>query len=243
MFSLYKKELNAFFGSPVGFVVMGLFLAANALVLWIWPETNLPEQGFADLTPFFQQAPLIFLLLIPGITMRMFAEEMHLGTIETLMTRPISLFGIVMGKFMAAMTLVVFALIPTVLYAFALQDMAEDGVGLEVGAVAGSYLGLFFLAGVYASAGIFASTLVPNQLISLLLGMLFCALLSFGLPALASLPVFSFADLFIIEMGINAHYNSIARGVIDFRDLIYFLSVTGFFIFLSVLRLNHSKSK
>ncbi len=241
MFALYRKELNSFFGSPVAYVVLGIFLTANALFLWIWPDTNLLDNGYADLTPFFQQAPLFFLLLIPGITMRMFAEEINTGTLEILMTRPISLFGIVLGKFYAALTLVALALLPTLIYPLALNALAENGVGMETGALAGSYLGLFFLAAVYAAAGIFASSLVSNQLISLLLGMVLCAFLSLGLPAIASLPILSAFDLFLLELGIQAHYTSISRGVIDARDVFYFITAAAFFLLLSVVRLNSSK--
>jgi len=230
MYALYKKELSVFFSSTIGYLVIAAFLLGNAIMLWLIPDDNLLDFGYADLGMFFKNAPYIFILFIPSLTMRMFADEKSTGTLEVLFTKPLGEFSIVLGKYLAALTLVAFALILTLPYPISLWKLGNPVGNLDTGAVAGSYLGLLFLASIYVAAGIFASALTPRQITANLIGIAICAFITLGLPALAGLARFGFADLFLIELGVQAHYGSISRGVIDSRDVVYFLGTTLFFL-------------
>lgn len=194
------------------------------------PDDNLLDFGYADLSRFFENAPYVFLLLIPAITMRSFAEEKSLGTLESLITKPVSETSIILGKYLAALILVIFAIFPTVIYYISLYILGNPVGNIDSGAVAGSYLGLIFLASVYISIGIFASSLTDNQIVALLLAFVMCLFVSEGFQLLATLPVLRSFNLFFIELGIRSHYISISRGVIDTRDVIYFISANVFFL-------------
>jgi ABC-2 type transport system permease protein len=238
VYALYKKELSVFFSSATGYVVLSAFLVGNAVMLWLIPEDNLFDTGYADLGKFFQMAPYIFTLFIPSLTMRMFADEIATGTMEILFTKPISELKIIISKYLAALSLVGFGLVLTLVYPISLWYLGSPRGNIDVGAVLGSYLGLLFLASIYVSAGIFASTVSSRQITANLIGVGLGAFVTFGLPALAELPLFMGIDLFIIELGVNSHYSSMSRGVLDSRDILYFLSATLFFLLasLTVLR-------
>jgi ABC-2 type transport system permease protein len=230
MYALYKKELSVFFSSAIGYLVIAAFLLGNAIMLWLIPDDNLLDYGYADLGMFFKNAPYIFILFIPSLTMRMFADEKSTGTIELLFTKPLGEFSIVLGKYLAALTLVAFALLLTLIYPFSLWQLGNPVGNLDTGAVAGSYLGLLFLASIYVAVGIFASALTPKQITANLIGIAICGFITLGFSALAGLAGLGFADLFLIELGVQAHYGSISRGVIDSRDLLYFLGTTLMFL-------------
>lgn len=230
MKAVFLKEISAFFSSITAYLVIGLFLLANSIYLWLFPGDNMLTAGYADMRRFFVDAPLLFLLLIPALTMRSFAEEKSLGTLEILLTKPLNEGHLVLAKFFAALFLILVALLPTFIYPVSLYMLGDPPGNLDVAAVTTSYLGLLLLASVYASAGIFASTFSRNQIVALLLGLLFCLLVSEGIAQLAVLPFFAGADLFIANLGIHAHYEGISRGVIDSRDLLYFLSLTLLFL-------------
>ncbi|RXG32479.1 gliding motility-associated ABC transporter permease subunit GldF [Leeuwenhoekiella marinoflava] len=236
MIAILKKEFHSFFASPVGYLVIGLFLVLNALFLWVFDnDYNLFDYGFADLTPFFQLVPWIFIFLIPAVTMRSFSDELRLGTLELLLTRPISKVQLVLGKFFGALLLIVLALVPTLVYVYAIDQLGNPQGNYDFGILTGSYLGLLFLASAYTAIGVFASTLSENQIVAFIIAAFLCFLFFFGFNALAEVVNISVLK----ELSIQKHFESISRGVIDSRDLIYFLSSTAFFIGLTVFKLEH----
>jgi ABC-2 type transport system permease protein len=237
MFAILKKEFNSFFASPIAYLVIGVFLLINGLFLWVFKDDfNILNAGFADLNSFFFLAPWVFLFLIPAITMKSFADEFSNGTIELLKTKPISDWKIVFGKFWASLLLVFIALIPTLTYAYTIYQLANPIGDIDFGSIIGSYIGLLFLAATYTSIGLFTSTLSKNQIVAFILGVMITFFLFYGFDAIS---ISLGNELIIKKMGINEHFKSISRGVIDSRDIIYFLSVTVFFLFITKTRLNN----
>jgi ABC-2 type transport system permease protein len=239
MFPILKKEFNSFFASPIAYLVIGVFLLMNGLFLWIFKDDfNILNAGFADLNPFFFLAPWLFLFLIPAITMKSFADELNSGTIELLKTKPISDWQIIMGKFWASLLLVVVALIPTFTYVYTIYQLGQPIGNIDFGSTIGSYMGLLFLAATYTAIGLFTSTLSKNQIVAFIISVFITFFLYYGFDAISN----SLGnDLTIKKMGINEHFKSISRGVIDTRDLLYFLSVTVFFLYLTKMRLDNDK--
>ena len=238
MLAILKKEFNSFFASPIAYLVIGLFLVLNGLFLWIFKDDfNILNAGFADLNSFFYLAPWIFLFLIPAITMKSFADEYNNGTIEILKTLPISHWQIVLGKFFASLLLVIVALIPTFIYVYAVYQLGNPVGNLDFGSTIGSYFGLLFLAATYVAIGLFTSTLSKNQIVAFLLAIFITFFFFYGFDAIAtSLDNENFS---IKKFGINEHFKSISRGVIDTRDVIYFISVTFFFLFITKIKLGN----
>ena len=236
MLAILKKEFNSFFSSPMGYLVIAIFLVLNGLFIWLFKgEFNILDYGFADLTPFFTLAPWILLFLIPAVTMRCFSDEKKQGTLELLLTKPISHLKIVLGKYLGAFLLVVLALIPTLLYVYTVHHLGNPEGNLDMAAVFGSYLGLLFLIAAYTAIGVFASTISDNQIVAFIIGLFLCLIFYIGFESLAE-----FASSTLIEkLGMNAHYKSMSRGVLDTRDIIYFLSITIFFILLTVLKIKN----
>ena len=237
MIAILKKEFNSFFASPIAYLVIGVFLLINGLFLWVFKDDfNILNAGFADLNPFFFLAPWVFLFLIPAITMKSFTDEFNSGTIELLKTKPISGWQIVLGKFWASLLLVIVALIPTLTYVYTVYSLGNPIGNLDFGSTIGSYIGLLFLAATYTSIGLFTSTLSKNQIVAFIFGVFITFFLYYGFDAISN----SFEnDLAIKKIGINEHFKSISRGVIDTRDIIYFLSVTFFFLFITKTRLDN----
>lgn len=237
MIAILKKEFNSFFASPIAYLVIGVFLLINGLFLWFFKDDfNILNAGFADLNPFFFLAPWVFLFLIPAITMKSFADEFNNGTIELLMTKPISNWQIVLGKFCASLLLVIVALIPTLTYIYTVYQLGNPVGNIDLGTTIGSYIGLLFLAATYTAIGLFTSTTSKNQIVAFILGLFITFILFYGFDAIAnSLD----NNLTIQKLGINEHFKSISRGVIDTRDLIYFISVTVFFLFITKTRLDN----
>lgn len=236
MLAILKKELNTFFASPIGYLVIIVFLLVNGLILWVFKsDFNILNAGFADLNSFFFITPWFFVFLIPAITMRSFSDEIRLGTIEILKTKPISNWQIVLGKYFASLLLIIIALISTLTYVITIIKLGNPVGNLDIGSTIGSYIGLIFLAGTYTSIGLFTSILSDNQIISFILGAILSFLIFYGFDALANLNLFS--NFNIENMGMNAHYRSISRGIVDTRDIIYFISVTFFFLFLTKINL------
>lgn len=234
MFALYLKEIRAFLSSITGYVVIIVFLLTTGLFLWFFPgDFNILDFGYANLDGLFIIAPLVFLFLVPAVTMRSFAEEKKSGTIELLFSRPISDMKIIIAKFLAAETLVILALVPTLFYYFSVYYLGYPVGNLDSGSIWGSYIGLMFLGAVFASIGVFASSLTDNQVISFIIAILLCGLLYLGFEFIYSLDLFGNVDLFIKSLGISAHYSSISRGVVDTRDIVYFLSLITLFLFLT----------
>lgn len=238
MFPILKKEFNSFFASPIAYLVIGVFLLVNGLFLWVFKDDlNILNAGFADLNSFFLLAPWILLFLIPAITMKSFADELNNGTIETLKTKPITDWHIVLGKFSASLLLIIVALAPTLTYVYTILQLGNPIGNLDVGTTLGSYIGLLFLAATYTSIGLFTSTFSKNQIIAFILGVFITFFLFYGFDAIASL----FSNSYSVQLfGINEHFKSISRGVIDTRDVIYFISVTSFFLLLTKNQLRNA---
>lgn len=241
MKSIVFREIKSFFGSPIGYLVIALFLIGNGLLLWVFEgDYNILNTGFADLTPFFTLAPWILIFLIPAVTMRSFSDEKKQGTLELLLTKPISLWEIVNGKFLGAFLLIVMAIIPTFIYVEVVWNLGSPEGNLDLGSTLGSYFGLLFLIGAYSAIGIFTSSVSENQIVSFIIAVFLCFFLYFGFQGLASiLPNLS---SFISYFGMQDHYKSMSRGVIDTRDVIYFVSVAVLFLSFTVFNLKSIKS-
>lgn len=238
MFVLYRKELMSFLSSIIGYLIIIVFLIANGLFLWVVRgETNVLDYGVAGLDGLFILAPWVFLFLIPAITMKMFAEEKKNGTIELLLTKPLSDMSIITAKFLAGVSLVVVSVLPTLIYIVAVYQLGLPKGNLDLGSIAGSYIGLVFLGAVFVAVGVFCSSLTDNQIVAFVLSVFLCAFMYIGFEYMSRIPFLSNADLFIRSLGINHHYTSISRGVVDSRDVIYYLSAIGFFILLTKLSL------
>lgn len=232
MVVLLKKELRSFFSSATGYIVIGVFLLITGLFLWVFPgEYNILESGYAQLDGLFSLAPWLYLFLVPAVTMRMFAEEKRNGTLELLYTKPLSELQIVLGKYFAGVALVMLSLVPTIIYYITVYNLAEPLGNVDSGAFWGSFIGLFFLATIYVAIGLFASSITENQIISFILAMLLCFLFYSGFDLVASLFKTGQVVSAVAAFGINQHYESMSRGVIDSRDVIYFLSVSALFVF------------
>lgn len=242
MLALFKREINSFFSSLTGYVVIVVFLVMNGLFLWVFSgEFNILESGYANLDSMFILAPWVFLFLVPAVTMRLFSDEKRLGTIELLFTRPLTDLQIIMSKYLAGLVLVILSLLPTLVYYFSVYKMGNPVGNLDVGGFWGSFLGLFFLAAVYVAIGLFTSALTDNQIVSFILGVLFCFIFFLGFGYLAELFQSGSIHNFIDGLGISFHYNSMARGVLDTRDVIYFISVISIFILFAKIVLESRK--
>ena len=236
MKAILLKEIKSFFGAPIGYLVIAVFLIICSLYLWVFEgDYNILNSGFADMSPFFTIAPLVFLFLIPAITMRSFSDEKKQGTLELLFTKPISTWQIVNGKFLAAVILIVLALVPTILYVFILYRYGAPEGNIDLGSTLGSYFGLLFVIAAYASIGVFTSTLSENQIVAFILAVFLCFFLYFAFDGLATyFPNFENA---ITSLGMNSHFKSMSRGVIDTRDVLYFSSITIGFLSFTVFQL------
>jgi ABC-2 type transport system permease protein len=235
MWPVCKKELRQFFSSLTGYIAIVVFLLVNGLVLFVFDD-NIFDFGYASLDRFFQLAPWILLLLIPAITMRSFSDEFKTGTYELLQTRPLSRWQIILGKYFGSLIVVFVALLPTVIYIFSIQRLS-DKEGIDMGATIGSYIGLFFLAAVFTAISICCSSFTNNAVVAFIASIIVCALLYYGFSAISKLPALANgADYFVEMLGIDFHYRSISRGLIDTRDIIFFLSVT--FLFLIITNRN-----
>lgn len=238
MFAILSKEIQSFFSSSIGYLVVAIFLLLNGLFLWFFKgEFNILDSGFADASPFFNLAPLILLFLIPAVTMRSFSDEKNRGTLELLLTKPISKLSIVLGKFWGCFILILLALIPTLLYIFTIYSLGSPVGNLDLGSTLGSYFGLLFLIAAYTSIGVFASTLSTNQIVSFIISVFLCFFFYYGFNGIADL----LSSTTVSKFGMESHYKSMSRGVIDTRDIIYFLSVTVLFVFLNHTKLRKQK--
>lgn len=238
MKSILVREIKSFFGSPIGYLVIAIFLLLNGLFLWVFPgEFNILDSGFADLSPFFTLSPWILIFLIPAVTMRSFSDEKKQGTIELLFTKPLSIWEIVNGKFFGAFLLIVIALIPTLIYVAVVSNLGNPQGNIDMGSTMGSYFGLLFLIAGYTSIGIFTSTLSDNQIVAFILSVFLCFLLYFGFEGLSTYA----GGNFVASFGMDYHFKSMSRGVLDTRDIIYFASITILFLSLTVYKLKSLK--
>lgn len=234
MLTLINKEIRSFLGSLVGYIVIAVFLTTIGLFMWVFPgDYNVLDNGFSSIGSLFFIGPWVFMFLIPAITMRLFSEESRTGTIELLLTKPITDFQIVLAKYIAGFSLVFFSLLPTLVYFYSVYQLGSPPGNIDTGGAWGSYFGLLFLGSVFVAIGLFASAITNNQIISFLIAVFLCFFCYAGFDAISALELFGSIDAFIIKLGINEHYRSMSRGVIDSRDVIYFLSVIFLFLLLT----------
>lgn len=245
MKSIYLKELNSFLGGLAGYIVFIVFGLAAGLFLWVLPDTNFMDYGYASMELYFELIPWLLLFLIPAITMRLFAEEFNKGTIEWLSTKPISLKDIIAGKYFSAVTLVLIALVPTFIYAFSIHYLAIDAHSIDTGVLAASILSLIFLVASFAAIGLFCSTLANNQIVSFLLALFLSFIFYSGFESFSRIPGFSGGlDYYLALFGIQSHYSTMITGIVSLRDLLYFFAVIILFLMLTKfsLRLKYLKS-
>jgi ABC-2 type transport system permease protein len=233
MIHVLSKEFSSFLNSLIAYVVIGVFLIGMGLLVWVFPDTSLLDYGYADMGTLFSLAPYVFIFLIPAITMRSFAEEKKAGTMELLLTKPLTNWDILLGKFFACFLLVLFSLLPTVIYYVSIHQLGNPVGNIDTPGVIGSYVGLILLGAVFCSIGIFASSITPNQIVSFIVAAFLCFIVYTGFDSIATLDSVKDYALTVRQWGITYHYESISRGLLDSRDLIYFLSVTWLILFLT----------
>lgn len=242
MLSLLRKEISDFLSSIIGYLVIAVFLCAVGLFTWVFPiDMNVLNSGYANLDALFVLAPWVFLFLAPAVTMRLFAEEHRTGTIELLMTKPLSDWQIILSKFMAGWILAIIVIIPTAIYVWSVYQLGSPAGNLDLGGILGSYIGLLFLSGAYVAIGLFASSLSTNQIISFIIAVFLSFVMFIGFDSLSSfLPTGSIERTFLY-FGIQQHYMSMSRGVIDTRDLVYFISLIIIFLLFTKTKLESRK--
>ncbi|MCG8582769.1 MAG: gliding motility-associated ABC transporter permease subunit GldF [Bacteroidales bacterium] len=242
MLAIFKRELASFFSSVTGALVVSVFLLLTGMFLWVIPnDLNILYGGYSTLESLFYIAPWVYLFLVPAVTMRLFADEKRLGTLDLLLTRPVSEMQIVFGKFLAGLIVVFLSLLPTLIYVYSVYHLGNPIGNLDMGGTWGSYIGLVFLAAVYVAIGVFASSLTDNQIVAFILAVLVCFLFYTGFESLATIPGLSAWRDTITYVGIDSHYRSLSRGVIDSRDIIHLASLVFFFLYLSRLSLTKNK--
>jgi ABC-2 type transport system permease protein len=232
MRALIRKEVLGFLGSLIGHIVIVVFLLVTGLFLWVFPD-NILDQGYADLAPLFHIAPWVFLFLVPAVTMRSFSEEKRTGTLELLLTRPLTELQLVLAKYTASVVLVLFALVPTLVFYWTVNQLAMPVGNVDSGGTWGSYLGLLFLAGCFAAIGTFASAITESQIVAFLVAVFLSFVLYQGFGLVASFDLLGALEGPIKAIGIEDHYQSMSRGVIDLRDVLYFLGVSAVFVLLT----------
>jgi len=235
MLQILTKEFNSFLNSLIAYMVIGVFLTGIGLLMWVFPETSVLDYGYADMDTLFSFGPYIFIFLIPAITMRSFAEERKGGTMELLLTKPLRDWDIILGKFLASFLLVLVALIPTLIYYYSIHRLGNPIGNIDTAGVAGSYIGLALLGGVFCAVGIFASSITPNQIVAFIVAAFLCFLLFSGFNSISTLSFWSANALLVKQFGILYHYDAISKGLIDSRDLLYFISAM--FLMLSITKL------
>lgn len=241
MKSILLREIKSFFGSPIGYLVIAIFLLLNGLFLWVFEgDFNILDSGFADLSPFFTLAPWILIFLIPAVTMRSFSDEKKQGTLELLLTKPVTIWEIVNGKFFGALLLIIIAIIPTLIYVWVIYGLGLPEGNIDLGSTLGSYFGLLFLISAYSAIGIFTSTLSDNQIVAFILSVFLCFFFYFGFEGLAG--YLTSIESTISSLGMDSHFKSMSRGVLDTRDILYFVSVTVLFLSFTVYKLKSLKS-
>lgn len=241
MKEVFVKEVNSFLSSLIAYIVLSVFLIGVGLLVWVFPETSVLEYGYADLGTLFSFGPYVLLFLIPAITMRMFAEEKKGGTMELLFTRPLTDWQIILGKYFSGIFLLLLALLPTILYYYSVSELGNPEGNIDTAAFAGSFLGLFLLGAVFTAVGVFASSITENQIVAFLVALFLCFLLYSGFSSLASIDVWGTGAYIIQQLGILFHYDALSRGLIDSRNLVYFLTLI--IILLSLTKLVLSSRK
>jgi len=226
MISVFKKEVAGFLNSLIAYIVISVFLTGIGLLMWVFPQTNILDYGYADMNSLFGLAPYVFMFLIPAICMKFFAEEKKSGTMELLFTRPLTDIQVVLGKYLAGLFLVVFALLPTLIYYYSVSQLGNPEGNLDSAGIAGSYVGLLLLGSFFTALGVLASSLTENQIVAFILGAFLCFLWYDGIQAVSQLDLLGGAGYGIERLGVVYHYNALSRGLMDSRDILYFLSIT-----------------
>lgn len=230
MYAVFKRELFSLLNSLMAYITIGVFLLASGLLLWFFPDTSILDYGYAELNGFFSLVPFLFLFLIPAFTMRSFAEERKEGTYVLLATRPITDWQIILAKYFACLVLVVFSLVLTLVYYFTIYQLGFPKGNIDTGAVIGSYIGLLLLGSAYAAIGICCSSITKNQVIAFALAVFCCFIAYSGFDAMSKIFALRFLENMFLALSINAHYQSISRGVLDTRDLVYFITLVLLFL-------------
>jgi ABC-2 type transport system permease protein len=230
MWSILQKEINTFLSSLIAYITITVFLLAIGMFTWIVPEMNIFDNGYANLDTLFAMGPWVFIFLVSAITMRSFSEEKKTGTIELLTTRPLTDWDIILGKYLAGVVLVLFSLLPTLLYFYSIYQLGAPKGNIDIGATWGSYMGLFFLASCFVAVGIFSSVVTSNQIVAFILSMFLCFFFFIVFDLFSDFRLLGSLDRVIEYLSINTHYDSISRGVLDSRDVIYFLSFIALFL-------------
>lgn len=225
MWSIFIKDLNAFLNTLIAPIVLAVFLTGTGLFFWVFPESNVLDYGFAEMDTLFATAPYIYLFLIPAITMRLFAEEKKTGTLELLLTKPIGDFQIILAKYFSSLVLVVIALLPTLIYYYSVYQLGDPKGNLDTAGIIGSYIGMLLLGAVFNAIGLFCSSLSDNQIVAFIFSVFLCFLIFTGFTSLASINLWGTLAPYIIKLGIEYHYQSLSKGLIDFRDIFYFITV------------------
>ncbi len=234
--------MNTFFSSLTGYISIVIFLLLTGLFLWVFSDTSIINYNYASLGQLFTIAPLVFMFLIPAITMSSFSDEKQRGTLELLVTKPLTDWDIVGGKYFAALALAVIAIIPTLVYYYSVVQLGSPKGNIDTGAVIGSYIGLVFLASIFTAVGIFLSSLTSNQIVAFILTAFVCFLLYFAFGFLSDTPLFfGKIDNFVKSLGIEFHYDNISKGRIDTRDIFYFISVIALFLWFTIISLDKRK--
>ena len=237
MLNIFWKEISEYLSSLIAYVVIGVFLTAIGLLMWVFPETNVLDYGYADMGTLFTMSPFVLMFLIPAVTMKMFSEELKTGSFEILAVKPVSIYDIVFGKYLASWLISVIAILPTGVYFFSLYQLANPQGNIDIAGVTGSYIGLLLLASVFTAIGLLASSMTKNQVISFVLAAFLSFLLFTGINSLANINVWSDLSLILSSLSIEQHYNSLSRGVLDSRDIIYLLSLNAVLLFFTSLNL------
>jgi ABC-2 type transport system permease protein len=244
MYALFNKEIKSFFGSLIGYVIICVFLVATGIFLWVIPSSdnaNILESGLATLEPLFVMAPWLYLLLIPAMTMRSMADEKMLGTLELIVTKPITDLQIILAKYFANLTILLLTLLPTLVYFFTIYFLGAPQGNIDTGATLGSYIGLFLLGAIFIAIGIFSSSITKSQIIALIIAILLSVFCYIGFEYFSQMNLFGKYDLLVDQLGISHHYYSISQGQIDSRDVLYYFSAIVFFILLTRLVLSTRK--
>lgn len=242
MIHLIFKELKFFFSSLIGYSIIFIFLMINGLTLW-WKESefNVLDYGYANLDMLFVVSPLLFLFFIPALCMRAFSEEYFSGTIELLVTKPISILNIVIAKYLSVIFIIFISIFTTLIYTLSISYLSESQANIDIGCIVGSYIGLFCLSSLFISISLFASSIVNNQIISLILSLTFCALFYFGFDFISKIEFFKNHILLIEKIGVSFHYSLMSKGLIQLNSIIYFISISYLFIKLTEYIIKYRK--
>lgn len=226
MLRILSKEINSYLNSLIAYIVISVFLTGIGLLMWVFPETNVLDYGFADMETLFSFSPYVFLFLIPAVTMKLFAEEKKTGTLELLFTQPVTDFQIILAKYLAGLIIVIFALIPTLIYYFSIYKLGQTQGNIDTAGVIGSYIGLLLLAGVFTAIGVFASSITENQIVAFIIAVFLCFFFYSGFGSMAAIDVWGSGSNLLDQLGLLYHYSALSKGLIDARNVVYLLSLT-----------------